>query len=256
MSSEVMFDETMIPTVSQEKFLANPKNKDRLISILKNKFYSLNMTYKKADEDADCLIVNSVLALAPTHMSVVVIGEDIDLLVILIGICTFGNVYFLKLGKRRIAEKIFSPHTSLEKTIADNILFVHAMSGCDTTSALFNYDKMKFVQTLENNSHLKVIEIFKNPDITPEAVVDAGNRFLVALFGYPISASDTPSLNNVRYKCYKKSSFNKSSNMASLPPTEAAAHQYSLRVYHQIQPWLGNKKRSEDWGWERTISGL
>ncbi|GBN26309.1 hypothetical protein AVEN_187191-1 [Araneus ventricosus] len=59
-----------------------------------------------------------------------------------------------------------------------------------------------------------------------------------------------------RYKCYMKSSFNKISNMASLPPTEAAAHQHSLRVYHQIQHWLGNKKRPEDWGWKRTISGL
>ncbi|GBM84970.1 hypothetical protein AVEN_49178-1 [Araneus ventricosus] len=75
----------------------------------------------------------------------------------------------------------------------------------------------------------RVIEIFKNPDITPEAVVDAGNRFLAALYGYAISASDTPSLNNVRSKCYMKSSFNKSSNMASLPSTESAVHQHSLR---------------------------
>ncbi|GBM79275.1 hypothetical protein AVEN_200735-1 [Araneus ventricosus] len=136
----------------------------------------------KADEDADCLIVNSTLALAPKHPSVVVIGEDIALLLILIGVFTFDNIYFLKPGKGKIPEKIFSPHTGLEKTIADNILFIHAMSGCDSTSALFNYGKMKFVQTLKNNPDLlKVIEIFKNPDITPEAVVDAGNRFLVAL---------------------------------------------------------------------------
>ncbi|GBM56581.1 hypothetical protein AVEN_133066-1 [Araneus ventricosus] len=182
---------SLIPTVSQEKFLANPKNKDRLISILVNKFSSLNMACKKPDKDADCLIVNSALALAPTHPSVVVISEDIDLFVILIGIFTFRHVYFLKPGKLKIAEKIFSPHTALEKTIADNILFIHAMSGCDTTSALFNYGKMKFVHTLKNNHDLlKVIEIFKKPDITPEAVVDAGNRFLVAFNGYPISASD------------------------------------------------------------------
>ncbi|GBO17097.1 hypothetical protein AVEN_176442-1 [Araneus ventricosus] len=106
---------------------------------------------------------------------------------------------------------------------------------------------MKFVQALKNNPVLlKVIEIFKNPDITPEAVVDAGNRFLVALYGCPISASDTPFLNNVRCKCYMKSSFNKSSNIASLPPTEGTTHQHSLRVYHQIQYWLGNKKTPED----------
>ncbi|GBM95844.1 hypothetical protein AVEN_31732-1 [Araneus ventricosus] len=110
-----MFDEMMKLRVSQENFLANPKNKDRLIFILMNKFSSLNMKCKKADEDADCLIVNSSLALAPTHPSVVVIGEDIDLFVILIGIFTFHSVYFLKLGKGKIAEKIFSPLTALEK---------------------------------------------------------------------------------------------------------------------------------------------
>ncbi|GBM48045.1 hypothetical protein AVEN_34372-1 [Araneus ventricosus] len=76
MSNEVMFDEMMVPTVSQEKFLVSLKNKYILISILMNKF-SLNMACKKADEDADCLIVNSALALAPAHPSVVVIGEDI-----------------------------------------------------------------------------------------------------------------------------------------------------------------------------------
>ncbi|GBL87537.1 hypothetical protein AVEN_165152-1 [Araneus ventricosus] len=152
------------------------------------------MIYKKADEDADCLIVKAI-ALA--------------------SVCGCHR-------KRKIAEKIFSPHTVLEKTIADDILFIHAMSGCDT-SALFNYVKLKFVQTLKNNNDLlKVIEIFKNPDMTPEAAMDVGNRFLVALFGYPITTSYTPSLNKLCYKCYMKSSFNKSSNMAllrSCPPT-------------------------------------
>ncbi|GBN76084.1 hypothetical protein AVEN_161632-1 [Araneus ventricosus] len=36
----------------------------------------------------------------------------------------------------------------------------------------------------------------------------------------------------------------------------AVAHQHSLKVYYHIQHWLGNKKRPEDWGWERTNSGL
>ncbi|GBM44546.1 hypothetical protein AVEN_250531-1 [Araneus ventricosus] len=36
----------------------------------------------------------------------------------------------------------------------------------------------------------------------------------------------------------------------------AAAHQHSLKVYYQIQHWLGDKKRPGDWGWERTNSEL
>ncbi|GBN46960.1 hypothetical protein AVEN_247455-1 [Araneus ventricosus] len=34
------------------------------------------------------------------------------------------------------------------------------------------------------------------------------------------------------------------------------AHQHSLNVYYHIQHWLGHKKRLEDWGCERTNSGL
>ncbi|GBM58603.1 hypothetical protein AVEN_148004-1 [Araneus ventricosus] len=99
----------------------------------------------------------------------------------------------------------------------------------DTTSALFSYGKMKFAQILKNNPDLlKVIRIFKNPDVNTESVVVAGNSFLVALYGYSTSTSNTSYSNNVRYKCYMKSSFHKSNNMASLPPTEAAAHQHFL----------------------------
>ncbi|GBO06790.1 hypothetical protein AVEN_66320-1 [Araneus ventricosus] len=41
--------------------------------------------------------------------------------------------------------------------------------------------------------------------------------------------------------------------MASLPPTETADHQHSRRVYSQIQHWLGNKKRPDDWGWKIQV---
>ncbi|GBM87496.1 hypothetical protein AVEN_97364-1 [Araneus ventricosus] len=32
--------------------------------------------------------------------------------------------------------------------------------------------------------------------------------------------------------------------MASLPPSEAATHHHSLRIYHQIQRWLCNKREA------------
>ncbi|GBM55742.1 hypothetical protein AVEN_190330-1 [Araneus ventricosus] len=86
----------------------------------------------------------------------------------------------------------------------------------DTTSALFNYVKLKFVQTLKNNTDLlNVIEIFKNPDMTLKLL------WIVATW--------------FRF---------------------ATAHQQSLKVYYQIQHWPGNKKRHGDWGFERINSKL
>lgn len=40
--------------------------------------------------------------------------------------------------------------------------------------------------------------------------------------------------------------------LASLPPTEDAAKMHSLRVYHQVQSWLGNTPPADKWGWHRN----
>lgn len=143
-SNEVVFNDTMVPTVSKEKFLANDRNKNRLITELMNRFVASNMLCKQAKEDADVLIISTALDMAHNHDNVIIIGEDVDLLVILIGLYNSPTVYFLKPGKGNITQKIYSPMSAVDRTVAKNILFLHAMSGCDTTSALYNQGKVEF----------------------------------------------------------------------------------------------------------------
>ncbi|GBM49141.1 hypothetical protein AVEN_179749-1 [Araneus ventricosus] len=73
-SSEAMSGEAMITTVYQEKFLANPKNKDRLSSILMNNFSSLNMAGRDAREIAavgrpDCFVQCCVFIVGTTAIT-------------------------------------------------------------------------------------------------------------------------------------------------------------------------------------------
>lgn len=256
-SVDLMFDETMVPTVPQEKFLGNMKNKERLILMLKDNFAAADIHTKQAQEDADTLIVTTAMDLAQQHNSVVIVGEDVDLLVIMIGRCrgVHSNVYFLKPGKGTVSPLIFSPDCKLDQSIANNILFLHAMGGCDTTSASFKVGKMRFLQTLKKNPALtKTIEIFKDPMADADAVTDAGHRFFASL--YKLADKEATSLNKLRYKCYLRSAYKTSAHLASLPPTEAAAQQHSLRVYFQVQQWLGNEKDPEQWGWKKTKDGL
>ena len=138
----------------------------------------------KAREDADVLIVNTAMNLAEDHSLVVIVGEDIDLLVIMVGRCRgiYDNVYFLKPGKGKTSSSMFSPNCQLEEIIADNILFLHAIGGCDTTSALFKVGKMKCLQVLKKNPELnKIIEIYKDPLADIEEISRAGHRFLASL---------------------------------------------------------------------------
>ncbi|KMQ84206.1 hypothetical protein RF55_18200 [Lasius niger] len=82
-SADIHFEESMVATVSQETFLSNETNKIRLISMLKKKFEDSNFTVKQATEDADTLIVNTAISMSSSFDSVFIIGEDIDLLVLL-----------------------------------------------------------------------------------------------------------------------------------------------------------------------------
>ncbi|XP_057656427.1 uncharacterized protein LOC130893976 [Diorhabda carinulata] len=246
MSVDVMFDKTMIPTMPQEKFLGNMKNKIRLISMLKDNFAEAGIHTKQAQEDADTVIVTTAMDLAQQHNCVVIVGEDVNLLVIMISRCrdVNSNIYFLKPGKGAVSQLIFSPDCHPDQSISDNILFLHAMGGCDTTSASFKVGKMRFLQTLKKNPALtKTIQIFKDPTAHADAVINAGISFFTAL--YKLSDKESASLNKLRYKCYLRSAYKTSAQLASLPPTEAAAQQHSLRVYFQVQQWLGNEKDPE-----------
>ena len=44
----------------------------------------------------------------------------------------------------------------------ENILFLHAISGCDTTSSFFRQGKLKFVKLLEKDERLQeIVKVFK-----------------------------------------------------------------------------------------------
>lgn len=84
-------------------------------------------------------------------MLVFIVEEDIDLLV-LITVLSHPNIFLRKPGTGKIVEKLYFPkHLQYEEIVADNTLFLHAFSGCDTTSAVFNIGKIKSIKSFEKN---------------------------------------------------------------------------------------------------------
>jgi hypothetical protein len=161
---------------------------------------------------------------------------------------TRSNIYILKPEKGKNSQQIYSTKSIIDKTATDHILFLHAFSGCDTTSALFNQGKMKFINVLRKNPDLnEIIQVFKNPNADPEIIAKAGERVLLELYSYSnVKSKKSMSLNNYRYACFTTSAFKSKFNIASLPPTEAAA-QHLFRTYHQVQQWYGNQQNAEQW---------
>ena len=75
----------MKTTITQKAVLANGKNKARLIDKLRTELQHAGVLVKQDPADADPLIVSTALTLAQTERKpVVVVGTDIDLLVMVI----------------------------------------------------------------------------------------------------------------------------------------------------------------------------
>ncbi|CAH1102787.1 unnamed protein product [Psylliodes chrysocephalus] len=174
----------------------------------------------RTSEDADSLIVRTAESLAPTTQTVAIVWKDVDLLVIMMGLNSSPIVYLLKPGKGKAPQ------------------FLRSMSGCDSTSSLYNQGKTKYSDLEET------VGKFLDPSAQPTAIAAAEKTFLVVLYG---ANHLTTFLNALRYKQYVTSAFKFSRNSASIPPIDVAAYQHSLRVYLQMQQWLGNSLDSKMW---------
>lgn len=114
--ADIHFDENMAVTVAQEKLLANTKNKERLIAILSEKMRNEGYTIKQAVDDADSLIIQ-------TTYQVTVVGEDVDLLILLIALAPAERkIYFINPRRGNVEEKMYcsrelQTHTKLQSSI-------------------------------------------------------------------------------------------------------------------------------------------
>jgi hypothetical protein len=261
-SPTVMFTSSTPVVTSQEKFLANLKNKSEFINTLSKHLTAAGINVLQASGDADTQIVHTAIELSHTQSyPVSVIGEDIDLLVLLATLAREErDVTFIKPGRGKVPSKVYSS-TKLQHNLGDmktHLLFLHAVTGCDTTSAPYRQGKKKAYHMLKKRPDLQEqVSIFYHENATPEAVSAAGESFLLALYGAERSVL---TLDQLRYRAFMKAiakcPVTSEIQLEALPPTSAAAHQHSLRVYHQVQLWKGKKLAPTSWGWQRTETCL
>ncbi|KAF2882162.1 hypothetical protein ILUMI_24018 [Ignelater luminosus] len=116
-----------------------------------------------------------------------VIGSDTDLPTIRIerGI-EETSLYFLRSQLTNYEEKCYNINKTQEaiEPIKDALLFLHAATGCDTTSAIFRKGKSAAFKLIEQNHKLSfLISHFNSPQVDPQKVIEIGEVFLKHLFG-------------------------------------------------------------------------
>ena len=149
---DIMFSDAMPVTVSQEKFLANGNNKSRFIAALTSILQNSGYAVRQAVADADTLIVRTAVELSRTQPNVSVVGDDPDLLVLLIALANKDiNVSLLKPGRGKIPQRNYSS-LKLQQALDDMcgcLPFVHAATGCDTTCAPYRQGKSEVLSYLQ-----------------------------------------------------------------------------------------------------------
>ena len=158
--------------------------------------------------DADTMIVECALQFAIGGREVNVVADDTDVLVLLIYHWKqyMADIYFLSEAKKSQKKglrvwKICDLVTKAGKVLASNLLFIHAWSGCDTTSATFGQGKTSLLKKIKESEELQQIStLISEPDITAEQIGKGGIRLFVVMY----CGKREDSLNSLRYAKFIK----------------------------------------------------
>ena len=133
--------------VDKESFLANSTNKQNFINLLGKKLDKAGIRVYHADGDADTKIISEALSSA-RQINTTVIGEDTDLLVLLLHHVdeNMKSVFFKSLRSNESQVWDIKKAQIIIGTDAyRHIFFLHAFSGCDTTSRPFSIGKSHII---------------------------------------------------------------------------------------------------------------
>lgn len=236
----VSFSDLSAVRIPKSDFLSNSTNKNNFIRALGKMLFENGINVKYSDGDADTLIVMTAIAISENSSdedAVAVVSDDTDVMVLLIHYCQ-KRLLMVRPGKSSKPNKITDITTLQQKLgdLKDVILSLHAMSGCDTTSALFNRGKINLVNTTKKKKLCNLLKEFYNPQATKEKLEAVTTQFLIA--AYVKNVTTNSDLDSVRYMLYQqyvgKRSLSSDFNLATLPPTSNSAKYHGFRVFHQV----------------------
>ena len=119
--------------------------------------------------------------------NVTLIGADTDLLIMLLYFWNddYKFVFELIVPEKTLQKiEVIREISSSLKPILEFLTFLHAFTGCDTTSATFGFGKVSIMRALEKKKFIRdAARVFLNPGSTQEQIGLAGSKIFVYLYG-------------------------------------------------------------------------
>ncbi|OWF46189.1 hypothetical protein KP79_PYT26260 [Mizuhopecten yessoensis] len=253
-SPNVNFAENMPFKSKKEAFLGNPVNKQKFIDMLSSKLSESGVRCLKAVDDADLLIAQSAVNFSKEQKTAV-IGEDTDLLVLLCHHADPNQYPIIFKSDKQVGRKlkiwdISKTIKSLGEDICNLLPFIHAITGCDTTSRLFGIGKNIGLKKCKENAYfMEQGKTFIHSSSSKDEVIKAGAECIVQMYG----GLQHEGLDILRWRKFtsKVVSGHVGVQIKTLPPTSDAAKYHSLRTYLQCQQWINNGQNLDptEWGW-------
>jgi hypothetical protein len=230
-------------------FLSNKHNKQSLINVFETYLNEAGVEVQHAGEEGDAyvVIVREAIELTTAHdCSVRVVADDTDVLILLLYHVRRSSKVYMETKNNTISISI--AQDVLGRELCMCILFAHAMSGCDTTSALYGTGKLKHLKILQSSQKWRSdVLIFGDTVASDKEVCDVGEQFMATLYSGGTKAAK--SLNDLRYLHAISPKY---VPVERMPPTSRASYFHCLRVHHQVSTWRDLKTvlNKEEYGFK------
>ena len=223
MGVDVDFTPDMLLKMKKKPFLANERNKQKFIDLLgaeMEKTGRIHVKHSPGDADYDIAVCACTVALTTP---VVVVADDTDILMLLqhhFQPTVHENIY-LQTSTKMIDIGILQK--SLEPSLSQSLLFIHALSGCDTTSRPYGIGKLSAMGK-SCDLHLAA-KLFLSADKTHKKIEEAGNQAIATIYACKYG----PNLNFERASKFTEKVASSSTYLTPerLPPTSDAARFHS-----------------------------
>ena len=143
---KINFNEKMKFQSKKDIFLSNSFNKQRMIYLIGEKLTDVFCTVVHSKADADVNIAKSAIAALSTN-NIFLIGEDTDLLILMLYFVPEQSNFKLYFGSNKEnVYDIYKIRALLGSLLCSCLPFIHAITGCDTTSGFFGIGKKTAVK--------------------------------------------------------------------------------------------------------------
>ena len=171
----------------KEEFLSRDINKQALIDLISGKLEERGCVVINSPGNADIDITKAAVEASQFHTTTL-IGEDTDLLILLLHYAQTDSRDLYFRSDKSAATTVYhinSLKSVLGNKLCSQLLFIHAFTGCDSTSRIFGVGKRAAFQKLaKGNSVLKsCADQFLSPNQEKKVIEHIGSKVMAVLFG-------------------------------------------------------------------------